>query len=116
MARRYVIEGDVADDIFYTEEMSADYGFAQIFVAFYDVNGDPVTPTAGTIAHDMQGVEGQWLGASAGDSPINAIDCIAAPASSTYITPTYKGLCTMGRIQLDSIAGADTFKAVIARW
>ena len=73
-------------------------------IAFQDANGDPVTPTGGTITPEMSPIEGQWQGAGGGDVIINAVDVIAG--SAAYTLPVFPGPAREGRLTFSGITGA----------
>ena len=73
-------------------------------IAFQDANGDPVTPTGGTITPEMSPIEGQWQKATTGDAIINAVDVIAG--SAVYTLPVFPGPAREGRLTFAGITGA----------
>ncbi len=73
-------------------------------IAFFDANGDPVTPTGGTIIPEMSPIAGQWQQAGAGDTTINATSVIAGAA--TYNIPVFSGPAREGRLTFSGITGA----------
>jgi len=72
-------------------------------IAFYDANGDPATPTGGTIVPEMSPIEGQWQGSGGGDTTINATAVIAG--SATYTIPVFPGPARAGRLTFSGITG-----------
>ena len=105
----------VGDGTLLTNEMLnvTDFGTGVLAVAFYDANGDLVTPTAGTITPEGSPIEGQWLTPSSGDSVIQATAVIAG--SATYAMPVFTGPVIQGRITFAGIIGAVTAKAYFWR-
>lgn len=93
----------VADGQYFTGAMSADYLRGNCFLAFYDANGDLVTPTGGTITFDSSAIEGQWLMAPSIQT-INATDVIAGDA--LYTPPTFDAIVINTRMTLAGITGA----------
>ena len=82
-------------------------------IAFYDSNGDPVTPTAGTITPEMSPLQGQWQRAGTGDAVIDATKVEAG--LSTYSMPTFAGPAIEGRLTFAGITGADSAVAYFWR-
>lgn len=83
-------------------------------IQFYDANGDPVTPGAGTIVPEMSTFsEGQWLGPSTGDATIQATDVQAGSAS--YTVPVFNGPAVEGRLTFSGITVAVSAKAYFWR-
>lgn len=112
MSQRYRINGLVSDGVFYTGDMSADYTLGTFSIAFFDVGGNIVTPTAGTINHRMETIPGQWHQSSSGEAPINAIDC---GSEASYQMPVYNGPAIKGRLTLTGVTGAVSFQAEFFR-
>lgn len=83
-------------------------------IAFQDANGDPVTPTGGTIVPEMSPIEGQWQKATTGDSIIDASEVIAG--SSAYTMPVFPGPAREGRLTFAGITGAVTAVAYFWRF
>lgn len=117
MAKRYYIGGDndgnkvpCADAVFETDKMSFNEESGVLFIAFYDSNGDIVTPTAGTVTPEGSAIEGQWLTPSSGDAVIDCTEVIAG--SATYTTPVFVGCCERVRITMADV-DADSFIAFI---
>lgn len=82
-------------------------------IAFYDSNGDPATPTAGTITPEMSPLQGQWQRAGTGDAVIDATKVEAG--LSTYSMPTFAGPAIEGRLTFAGITGADSAVAYFWR-
>lgn len=82
-------------------------------IAFYDANGDPATPTGGTITPEMSPINGQWLAPGSGDASIDATTVIAG--SATYSIPTFEGPAREGRITLSGITGVSSARAFFWR-
>lgn len=87
-------------------QMDKNYDDGIMVIAFQDSNGQPVTPTAGTIVAEMSPIEGQWHGPSSGDATIAATEVIAG--SATYDIPRFEGKAIAGRVTFSGIAGATT--------
>lgn len=87
---------------------------AGVFViAFYGADGEPTTPSAGTITPEMSPIEGQWQSAGAGDAIIDATKVIAG--SATYIIPSFSGPAREGRLTFAGIVGATSAVAYFWR-
>ena len=82
-------------------------------IAFYDANGDPVTPSLGTITPEMSPIAGQWQKAGSPDLVINAAQVIAGTAA--YTIPTFPGPAIEGRVTFAGITGATTAVAYFWR-
>ena len=82
-------------------------------VAFYDSNGDPVTPSAGTITPEMSPIAWQWQQAGSGDLVIDATKVEAG--LSTYSMPSFAGPAIEGRLTFAGIAGASSAVAYFWR-
>ena len=83
-------------------------------IIFFDANGEPVTPGAGTIVPEMSTFsEGQWLGPSTGDATIQATDVQAGSAS--YTMPVFSGPAVEGRLTFADITVAVSAKAYFWR-
>jgi hypothetical protein len=94
------IDGTFTSDLYPIE-----LGKGYIVIAFYDSNGDIVTPSAGTCTVEVSPIKGQWHnGVSSGDA---VIDATLAGAAATYTIPLFEGPQTQARITLASVAGAD---------
>ena len=101
----------VADGTFTTQEMSMDYTIGNVFFQFYDADGDPVTPTGGTITTEASAFDGQWLMPS-NDHVTNANTVLAAPDGvATYTPPTFDSRARFSRIILSGIVGAVFLRA-----
>ena len=103
-------EGDslipVADGVFVTDNISADNGRGNCFLAFYDTDGETlITPTAGTITFESAAIEGQWLDAGAGGS-ISAIN-----VGTAYTPPSFDSMVIKSRMTLSGITGASFVRA-----
>ncbi len=83
-------------------------------VAFYsDATGKQiVTPTAGTIAPEMEVISGQWHEPAFGDLEINAADCGEA---ASYEMPTFTAPASKGRVTMAGVEGAAYFRAHFVR-
>ena len=111
MAKVYSVKTDsgsselpITNGFYYTDVMNKGHEAGTFAIAFYDVNGDIVTPTGGTITTAMEIIDGQWHGPSSGANPISAIDC---GTDGAYEIQAYNGPATRGRITLNGIAGVD---------
>lgn len=120
MAERYVCKNNgsvrlpITDGVYETDGISLDHETGTLTVAFYDVDGNIVTPSAGVVDHAMESTtDGQWFGASSGDSPIDATAC---GANAAYTIPVYNGPAQKGRIEFTGIAGASISYAVATFW
>ena len=114
MARRFTITGAVANGEYLSDEMSADYSYAELSsIQFYDGAGAQVTPTAGTYSLQGQKVDDIWrlVANSADETVLNAANAYDLDAAM----PAGYNLMTKAKITLDGITGATTFKAVIWR-
>lgn len=103
----------ILDGTYETGDISTDYETGTLTVAFYDSDGNIVTPTGGTIGHAMEAMDQQWLGASSGDSPIDATLC---GATATYTIPVYNGPAKKGRVTFTGITGATIAYAKAQFW
>ncbi|MBL4632152.1 MAG: hypothetical protein JKY14_13740 [Paraglaciecola sp.] len=105
----------VANGVLVTNEMLnvTSYGTGVFVIAFYDANGAPVTPTAGSINPEASPIPGQWHTPSSGDATISATSVVAG--SAVYAIPVFTGPVTQGRITLAGIIGATTCKAYFWR-
>ena len=116
--RYYVLSGEsavlpITDGTLLTEDISVDYENCVFVVAFYDAQGDAVTPSAGTIKPEMSPIKGQWQEPSSGDITIDATKCIAG--LSTYAIPTFDGPTELGRLTFAGITGAASATAYFWR-
>jgi hypothetical protein len=88
-------------------------------IIFFDIAGNIVTPTAGTIKAHMAPFKHptkdqfQWLEPSSGDITINASSVIAGLA--LYTLPLFIGPSVKGRMILNGITGADHCQAFFWR-
>ena len=98
---------------YYTDEMSADYGYGAVYVEFFsDAAGTvPATPTAGDavaeaspmgVLYMMAGNVSKILAASAGTAPM-------------YEPPVFEGCAIKGRLTFSGITGALTCRAIFWR-
>lgn len=115
MARRFVITGAVADGDYLSDEMSANYSYAELSsIQFFDGAGVQVTPTAGTYSMQGQKIDDIWrlVANSADETVLNAANAYDLDAAM----PAGYNLMTKAKITLDGITGAVTFKAVVWRF
>lgn len=112
MAKRYnfiTSEGNdyipVADGDHEITGMNPEFSTGQCYLQFYDVDENPVTPSAGTITFKASPFESdQWLGSSNTADTVNATDVEAGLTS--YTTPKFTGCVVASKMTLDSISGA----------
>ena len=102
----------ITDGEYFTDDLSAVHSTGVFIVAFYDVNNEIITPSAGTVDHAMSPVQGQWQESSSSPDPIDATTC---GPDATYEVPTYLGPAIKGRIELAGIAGAEYCRAYFWR-
>lgn len=109
MAQIFYVRGAVTDGSYFTGPMPLDYASAQVQIDFYDINGDIVTPTAGTVVvtASMDGVTYR----SMPNGSFAAIDTYR----ETNIQPAFNGAARMFKITLANVAGAVTFQAAVMR-
>jgi hypothetical protein len=107
-----IADGTLETDLLEKNLSLSDEG-GMFVIAFYDVAGDIVTPTAGTIAAEMSPIKGQWQGPSSGDASINA--SLTGP-SATYTMPRFDGPAAQGRLTFSGIAGAGVDHAIAYFW
>ena len=98
---------------YYTDEMSADYGYGAVYVEFFsDAAGTiPATPTAGDVIAEASPM-GNLFMASGNVSKILAVNAGAAPM---YEPPTFDGCAIKGRLTFSGITGAVTCRAIFWR-
>jgi hypothetical protein len=94
------------------DNSSLSHPYSFLAVAFYDVNDDIVTPSAGTVEAKMSPIKGQWLSPSSGDQ---LIDATLTGADATYTPPLFHGPALKGKIVFAGIAGASYAKAFFWR-
>ena len=101
---------DVADDTFFTDDMSYTFNIGNVYVQFYDANKDPVTPGAGTITIESSPFPdaGHYLQPPT-NGVINAVDVIAGTA--LYTPPSFDSVVYKSRLTLSGITGATYMKA-----
>ena len=106
---------DIGNGVLFTpashEDVNMRLGRGIFFIAFYDVTGQIVTPTAGTIKVEVSPIDGQWF-ESAG-APV--IDATTAGAIAAYTPPVFDGPFTTGRLTFDGITGASYANAFFWR-
>ena len=109
MAQIFYVRGAVTDGSYFTGPMPLDYASAQVQIDFYDINGDIVTPTAGTVVvtASMDGVTYR----SMPNGSFAAIDTYR----ETNIQPAFNGAARMFKVTLANVAGAVTFQAAVMR-
>ena len=108
-----VANGTLSTQVADIKDMDIDQGTGVFIIAFYDANGDPVTPSAGTIIPEAAPIRGQWHAPSSGDATINATDVVAG--SSLYAIPVFTGPVIAGRLTFTGILGAVTARALFWR-
>lgn len=110
------IEIPIDDGAYTTELMFDGYSSGWMVIIFYDSDGEPVTPTAGTITPLAIVVEGQLQEPASGDTSITATTVIASTdGTATYDIPCFTGPMRYGQITFADIAGADHAKAYFWR-
>lgn len=99
---------------YYTDEMSADYGYGAVYVEFFsDAAGTvPATPTAGDVIADASPM-GNLFMASGNVSKILAVNAGTAPM---YEPPVFEGCAIKGRLTFSGITGALTCRAIFWRY
>lgn len=111
MARRYFINGEVANGDFVSEEMSGSYEGCQLaFITFYsDEYITQSTPTAGTVEFSL----------SADGVNYKSVNSGSFNASQAYeesrTPPNASGLAIRAKVKLAGVAGATHFKACVWR-
>ena len=98
---------------YYTDEMSADYGYGAVYVEFFsDAAGTvPATPTAGDVIAEASPM-GNLFMASGNVSKILAVNAGSPPM---YEPPVFEGCAIKGRLTFSGITGALTCRAIIWR-
>ena len=86
-------------------------GFAvtDVHVAFYDADGDIVTPTGGTVTVSGSIVDGQWQAPSIGGE----IDATEAGAEATYDVARIEAPVSRLRAVASGITGAASMRIVV---
>lgn len=109
-SRRYTVKMDSLNDgVYYTDTMSLDYRACDFRIVFYDKDGKPVSPTAGTVKPEVMSLPGQWM--TSGDD-VTTLDAKLCGGSATYTIPYFGSCGTMGRVTLSGITGAVKAMAV----
>lgn len=98
---------------YYTDEMSADYGYGAVYVEFFsDAAGTiPATPTAGDVIAEASPM-GTLFMASGNVSKILAVNAGSPPM---YEPPVFEGCAIKGRLTFSGITGALTCRAIFWR-
>lgn len=98
---------------YYTDEMSADYGYGAVYVEFFsDAAGlIPVSPTAGDVIAEASPM-GNLFMASGNVSKILAVNAGSPPM---YEPPTFGGCAIKGRLTFSGVTGALTCRAIFWR-
>lgn len=98
---------------YYTDEMSADYGYGAVYVEFFsDAAGTiPSTPTSGDVIAEASPM-GNLFMASGNVSKILAVNAGTAPM---YEPPTFEGCAIKGRLTFSGVTGAITCRAIFWR-
>lgn len=93
---------------YYTEEMSADFENADVYLEFFsDAAGTvPVTPTAGTISVAGSPMGNVWLAPPWDQQDIVATDVSVGPTAAQYTPRHIKGMMSIGRVTFAGVAGA----------
>lgn len=104
----------ITDGMYYTGGMSRVLYETGIFsVAFYDSDGNIVTPTDGTIQPRGELEKGSFGAPGDGDTTIQASE---TGATFTYSTPVFTGPMQSGRITFASITGENIAYAKATFW
>ena len=99
------IELPITDGTLYTDKIPSNYAKSCVVIAFYDANGDIVTPTSGTCSVEASPIDDQWFaGVSSGDS---VIDVTKAGDEATYNIPVFESVVVQARITFAGVTGAD---------
>lgn len=98
---------------YFTDEMSADYGYGAVYVEFFsDAAGTiPATPTAGDVIAEASPM-GTLFMASGNVSKILAINAGSPPM---YEPPVFEGCAIKGRLTFSGVTGALTCRAIFWR-
>lgn len=98
---------------YFTDEMSADYGYGAVYVEFFsDAAGTvPATPTAGDVVAEASPM-GTLFMASGNVSKILAVNAGSPPM---YEPPTFEGCAIKGRLTFSGVTGALTCRAIFWR-
>ena len=98
---------------YYTDEMSADYGYGAVYVEFFsDAAGTiPATPTAGDVIAEASPM-GNLFMASGNVSKILAVNAGSPPM---YEPPVFDGCAIKGKLTFSGITGAATCRAIFWR-
>ena len=98
---------------YYTDEMSADYGYGAVYVEFFsDAAGTvPATPTAGDVIAEASPM-GTLFMASGNVSKILAVNAGSPPM---YEPPVFEGCAIRGRLTFSGVTGALTCRAIFWR-
>ena len=98
---------------YYTDEMSADYGYGAVYVEFFsDAAGTiPATPTAGDVIAEASPI-GNLFMASGNVSKILANNAGNQPM---YEPPVFEGCAIRGRLTFTGVTGALTCRAIFWR-
>ena len=98
---------------YYTDEMSADYGYGAVYVEFFsDAAGTvPATPTAGDVIAEASPM-GNLFMASGNVSKILAVNAGSPPM---YEPPVFEGCAIKGRLTFSGVTGALTCRAIFWR-
>ena len=98
---------------YFTDEMSADYGYGAVYVEFFsDAAGTiPATPTAGDVIAEASPM-GMLFIASGNVSKILAVNAGTQPM---YEPPVFEGCAIKGRLTFSNVTGALTCRAIFWR-
>ena len=105
--KTYLKVNTVADGDYTTHDLIQGVGYTELAdITFYDVAGNVVTPTAGTIKVTLSPNGQNFRTVENGEfEAINTLD-------ETRTQPNAVGLASSGRITLTGIVGADRFTAL----
>ncbi len=85
---------------------------AQVHIRCLDAQGDPVTPTGGTITFHGNILDGVWLAPSQGES-IDATQLVAGNVPSAYEMPAFNGGVQRIRATFNGITGATSVQMLV---
>ena len=99
----------VSDAEFFTDDMDMlAYNRGECFLQFYDVNDNPVTPSAGTIEFTSGVFSNQFL-PPPDNAVINATD--VSIGEPPYTPPSFNSAVRFSKMRLSNIAGATHVRA-----
>ena len=100
-----------ADVTYMTATMSIVSRRVSVYMEFYDKNGQPVTPTAGTVY--INGRPMGWIWLAAVGSPIKATD-VSHPVAA-YTVPYMEGLVSRVSVRFVGVTGATSAAVAVYR-